>query len=119
MAGFSDILSFYESCNIPDWVVKEAGDPKTEADKLRDRSPLTHVGRLNAPILLTHGENDWRVPVTESRRFAEAARKSGKPVTYVEFEGQGHGIRGVVNQMKYWQAGFSFIEEATAGKGNE
>ncbi|NND33531.1 MAG: S9 family peptidase, partial [Saprospiraceae bacterium] len=39
-AGFSDIIHFYENCNIPDWVTLEAGDPKTEAEKLNDRSPL-------------------------------------------------------------------------------
>jgi dipeptidyl aminopeptidase/acylaminoacyl peptidase len=109
-AGFSDILTFYDSCNIPDWVVKEAGDPAKEAEKLRDRSPLSHVERLAAPILLTHGSNDWRVPVTESRRFAARAEELGKPVTFVEFEGQGHGIRGLRNQVRYYQTVMSFLE---------
>ncbi|MCA8959004.1 MAG: S9 family peptidase [Planctomycetes bacterium] len=109
-AGFSDILSFYQSCNIPDWVIQEAGDPATEAAKLRDRSPYTHVDLLNAPVLLTHGENDWRVPVTESRKFVERARALGRDVTYVEFPGQGHGIRGFENQVRYYQAVLSFIE---------
>jgi dipeptidyl aminopeptidase/acylaminoacyl peptidase len=109
-AGFSDILAFYDSCNIPDWVVKEAGDPASEEEKLRDRSPLTHVDRLAAPLLLTHGSNDWRVPVTESRRFAARAKELGKPVTFVEFDGQGHGIRGLRNQVRYYQTVLSFLE---------
>jgi dipeptidyl aminopeptidase/acylaminoacyl peptidase len=109
-AGFSDILTFYETCNIPDWVVKEAGDPTTEADRLRDRSPISHVDRLGAPILLTHGTNDWRVPVTESRRFAARAEELGRRVTFIEFEGQGHGIRGFENQVRFYQAVFSFLE---------
>lgn len=108
-AGFSDILSFYETCNIPDWVILEAGDPATEADKLRDRSPLTHVGLLSAPLLLTHGENDSRVPVEESRRFAAAAQALGRPVTYVEFAGQGHGISGLENSLRYYRALFAFL----------
>src|SRR5688500_3061488 len=81
-AGFSDISTFYEKCNIPDWVKLEAGEPKTEADKLKDRSPLTYVSLLSSPILLMHGENDNRVPVVESRQFAEKAKSLGKPVTY-------------------------------------
>jgi len=109
-AGFSDILTFYDSCNIPDWVVKEAGDPSKEAAKLRDRSPLYHVERLESPILLTHGSNDWRVPVDESRRFAARARELGKPVVYVEFEGQGHGIRGFENLVRYYQTALTFLE---------
>ncbi|MBA2663098.1 MAG: S9 family peptidase [Bradymonadaceae bacterium] len=110
-AGFSDILSFFETCNIPDWVILEAGNPATEADKLRDRSPLTHVERLAAPILLTHGENDSRVPVAESRRFAERASELGRPVTYVEFAGQGHGIDGLDNTLHYYRVVFDFLAQ--------
>lgn len=110
-AGFSDIVSFYETSNIPDWVLLEAGNPQTEADKLRDRSPLYHVERLQAPILLTHGENDSRVPVTESRRFAARAAELGRPVTYVEFPGQGHGIDGLDNTLRYYRALFDFLSE--------
>ena len=46
----------------------------------------------------------------ESRKFVERAKRLGKPVTYVEFEGQGHGIRGFDNQVKYYQAVLSFLE---------
>lgn len=115
-AGFSNILSFYESCNIPDWVIKEAGHPVAEKDKLLDRSPISHVERLSAPLLLTHGVNDWRVPVTESRAFAEAAKDLDKPVKLVEFPGQGHGIRGFENKVKYYQTVLSFLEEVTDRK---
>ena len=68
-----------------------------------------HVERLTAPLLLTHGANDWRVPVGESRAFAEKARALGKPVTYVEFPGQGHHIEGLALQRKLYQARFDFL----------
>lgn len=109
-AGFSSIITFYNATNIPDWVTLEAGDPFAEREKLLDRSPLTHVDRLDAPLLLTHGSNDNRVGVTESRQFAEAAEELGKPVTYVEFEGQGHGIKGRDNLVRWYRVQFGFLE---------
>ena len=109
-AGFSDIIHFYENSNIPDWVVQVAGDPKTEADRLIDRSPLTHVQRLQAPLLLTHGSHDRRVPVEGSRHFAEAAEAHGLPVVYEEFDGQGHGISGLDNRLRYYRVLFDFLE---------
>jgi dienelactone hydrolase len=115
-AGFSDIVAFHDATNIPDWVVLEAGDPKIpeQLAKLRDRSPLTHVERLDAPLFLLHGANDWRVPVEGSRAFAAAAEAAGKPVTYVEIEGQGHRIEGHERIVAAWQARFDFIESALA-----
>lgn len=107
--GFSNIVTFFERCNIPDWVLLEAGDPRTEREKLLDRSPVTHAARAVAPLLLLHGENDNRVPVEESRQMAAALRAAGKRVTYVEFPGQGHGLKGLANQYRVWTAVFAFL----------
>jgi dipeptidyl aminopeptidase/acylaminoacyl peptidase len=108
-AGFSSIVTFYDATNIPDWIILEAGDPATEREKLEDRSPLSHVDLLASPILLTHGENDNRVGVSESRQFVAIAEELGKPVTYVEFQGQGHGVSGLRNNVTYFQARFDFL----------
>lgn len=110
--GISDIISAYEEGNIQGWYVKlTGGDPTRDAAKWRDRSPITHVAKLNVPLLLTHGDTDSRVPVAESRRFVEAAKALGKDVTYVELEGQGHGYKGVEANTKYFRAVLQFLGE--------
>lgn len=110
-AGFSDIKTFYDATNIPDWVVLESGDPNKprELKRMKDRSPLQHVDLLGAPILLTHGSKDWRVPVDESRQFVKAARDAKRPVSYVEIDGQGHHIEGLGLQVQVYQARFDFL----------
>jgi dipeptidyl aminopeptidase/acylaminoacyl peptidase len=110
-AGFSNIVTFYDATNIPDWIILESGDPATDWETMQDRSPLNHTDLLKSPILLTHGSNDNRVGVSESRQFVEAAEELDKPVTYVEFEGQGHGISGLGNQVTYYQARFNFLQD--------
>lgn len=116
-AGFSDIKTFYDATNIPDWVVLESGDPGIPAELLRmqDRSPLTHVERLRAPLLVTHGSQDWRVPVDESRQFVDRAKAAQLPVQYVEFEGQGHHIQGMGLQAKAYQVRFDFLRAVAEG----
>lgn len=110
-AGFSDIVTFHDTCNIPDWVVTEAGDPATEAEKLHDRSPLSHVDLLKHPLLLTHGENDSRVPVAESRQMKARCDALAAPCTYVEFPGQGHSLKGLANEVRAYQARFDFLTD--------
>ena len=107
--GISNIIDYYETCNIPDWVLQKAGDPKTEKEKLMDRSPLMHAHRATGPLFLIHGENDNRVPVDQSRQMAEAMKKAGKTYTYVELPGQGHGWSGLGENLKYFQALFTFL----------
>jgi dipeptidyl aminopeptidase/acylaminoacyl peptidase len=110
-AGFSDIIHFYETCNIPDWVILEAGDPETEADKLRSRSPLYNAKDFTGKLLLTHGTNDSRVPIEGSRWMADSLKKYGKDFKLVEFEGQGHGIKGLENQLIFYKTWFDFLED--------
>lgn len=110
-AGFSDIIHFYETCNIPTWVTLEAGDPKTERDKLIDRSPLYDAKDFKGKLLLTHGTNDSRVPVEGSRYMRDSLEKYGKDVRLVEYEGQGHGIKGLERNMKNFEVWFEFLNE--------
>lgn len=109
-AGFSDIIHFYENCNIPDWVTLEAGDPKTEESKLKDRSPIYHADKMVGKLLLTHGTNDSRVPIEGSRWMADSLRKYQKDVTLVEFEGQGHGVKGLDNTITRYKVWFDFLD---------
>jgi dipeptidyl aminopeptidase/acylaminoacyl peptidase len=110
-AGFSDIIHFYETCNIPTWVTLEAGDPKTEREKLIDRSPLYDAKDFKGKLLLTHGTNDSRVPIEGSRYMRDSLVKYGKDVRLVEFEGQGHGIKGLERNMKNFEVWFEFLNE--------
>jgi dipeptidyl aminopeptidase/acylaminoacyl peptidase len=97
----------------------EAGDPNTEADKLRDRSPLYHAENARGKLLLTHGTNDSRVPIEGSRQMADQLRKHGKDFLLVEFEGQGHGIKGLENNARNYRVWFEFLESLGAGTGGD
>jgi predicted peptidase len=44
----------------------------------------------NLPIRMFHGDADPVIPVTESRRMAEALKQEGADATLVEFAGVGH-----------------------------
>jgi dipeptidyl aminopeptidase/acylaminoacyl peptidase len=117
-AGFSDIVAFHAATNIPDWVILEAGDPAVPSDleRMNERSPIHAVERLDVPLFLLHGENDWRVPVAGSRAFASEAERLGKPVTYLEVAGQGHRVEGDARIVETWQARFDFIAQAVGSE---
>ncbi len=68
--------------------------PYPEArDVYTERSPLSHVDALAAPILLLQGTEDKVVPPAQAEGMADAARRKGLPVALLMFEGEGHGFR--------------------------
>lgn len=107
--GISNIIDYYHTCNIPDWVLQKAGNPETDTEMLNDRSPINHAEKATGKLLLVHGENDNRVPVDQSRQMAAAMEKAEKPYTYLEIPGQGHGWKGLNENETYFTAVFKFL----------
>lgn len=58
-----------------------------------ERSPINHVDRLSAPILLLQGTEDAVVPPQQAEMLANAARRKHLPVALIMFDGEGHGFR--------------------------
>lgn len=109
VAGFSDIIYEHYHTNIPDWDYLEAGDPVTEKEKLMDRSPINHVDKISGPLLLIHGDHDDRVDIGGSQMLYDALKEQGSPVEFLIMEGQGHGYKGIDNQMRYYSTILDFI----------
>ena len=53
----------------------EYGDPKTQADLLRDLSPLGKLDRIKTPLMVQHGANDTNVPVIEAAQIVENLKR--------------------------------------------
>lgn len=66
-------------------------DPKM-AEHLAKISPTARAGEIRDPLFVVQGKNDPRVPVTEARQMAEAVRKAGGKVWYLEAADEGHGF---------------------------
>lgn len=72
------------------------GGPPTEKEELyRDRSPITHVARIRAPVLIIHGRRDSRCPIKPVERFVERLREMGHPHDLRVREREGHGFARV------------------------
>lgn len=76
------------------------GDPDTDADRLRDRSPLTHAADCHTPVLLVHGRDDPLVPWTHATTMAAALAEHRHPHHCLVFSGEGHGITRPANRIR-------------------
>jgi dipeptidyl aminopeptidase/acylaminoacyl peptidase len=78
--------------------ISEYGDPDKDRDALVALSPITHIQKLKAPLMIIQGVNDPRVPVGEAIQFKETATKNGIEAELFLFADEGHGSSKRVNQ---------------------
>lgn len=90
--AIADLPLTYQDANpanrkaVATWL---GGTPDRVPELYRDRSPLTHIENLTAPLLIRQGRHDSRAPERQMSVFEAEADRLGKPVTVV-WEGRGH-----------------------------
>ena len=75
----------------PSWGSYQWGDmPDDNFDWYRERSPITYVQNVQCPVLILHGEHDWRVPISQGEEYFAGLRYRGKIAEMVRFPGCSH-----------------------------
>lgn len=103
VCGMSDFATFY--ANTEAWIAAAAttkyGDPHADAALLRELSPLQHVDRIAAPLLVVHGAHDTNVPLGEAQQLVDALRERGASPGFLLFDDEGHEVRGTGNRAVF------------------
>jgi dipeptidyl aminopeptidase/acylaminoacyl peptidase len=94
------------------------GDPEEDADFLRERSPITYVDNIRAPLLVIQGAKDPRVVQGESDQMVEKIRANGGDITYYVDEHEGHGATRRENQIKWYGMIADYLSERLNGSKN-
>ncbi|MDH4056106.1 MAG: alpha/beta fold hydrolase, partial [Gammaproteobacteria bacterium] len=115
IVGISNFVTFLENTQDyrRDLRRAEYGDERDPAmrEHLQRISPFNNVGRIDVPMFIVQGENDPRVPVTESLQMVEALRADGHTVWFMNAMNEGHGYRKRENIDVYQQATVLFFQQ--------
>lgn len=114
--GVSNIFTLLET--IPpywkpmlDKLYAMIGHPEKEKELLRAASPVFHVDRIKAPLLVAQGAKDPRVKQSESDQIVAALKKKGIDVPYLLKENEGHGFRNEENRFEFYMAMEDFLKK--------
>ncbi|QFT88299.1 Prolyl tripeptidyl peptidase precursor [Bacillus sp. THAF10] len=92
--SISNWLSFYGVSDIgyyfSEWEV--GGDMGDKVEKLWEHSPIKYVGNIETPLLILHGERDYRCPVEQAEQLFIALKQQGKTTKLVRFPGANHEL---------------------------
>lgn len=94
------------------------GDPNTKEGLalLKARSPITHVDKIEKPLLIGQGKNDPRVKQAESDQIVDAMKKKDIPVTYILYPDEGHGFNKPENNLSFFAVAEAFLGTCLGGR---
>ncbi|GIW37782.1 MAG: peptidase S9 [Meiothermus sp.] len=108
--GITDLHKLYEEDmeHFKYYFRSQMGDPVQDYALWRDRSAIEFAHQLKAPILIVHGVNDPRCPISQARIFRDKllqlGKQEGQDFEYHEFADEGHGpggdIQGKIRTFK-------------------
>ncbi|HET9014923.1 MAG TPA: S9 family peptidase [Thermomicrobiaceae bacterium] len=68
------------------------GTPYDNPDGYMERSPITYIKHVTAPMLIIHSEQDHRCPIEEGEQWFVALRLLGKEAEMLRFPNESHGM---------------------------
>lgn len=86
------------------------GSPDELGELYRERSPLTHVDRVRAPVLVITGANDTRCPKQQVDNYVAALEARGVPHAYEVFDA-GHGSLVIEITLRHVALALDFAGE--------
>lgn len=111
-AGIFNLWNLYygtEELWFPEW---EFGGTAHENPEIYDRlSPCRHVGNWKTPMLVLHGELDYRVPVIEGIGAFTALQRRGIDSRLVIFPEEGHWILRPKNAEMWYQECLAWLKQ--------
>lgn len=76
-------------------------DPYTDPKLYYDQSPISGVKTMNTPLLQMQGDDDQTVEWLQDVEWYNALRFNRKPVIFLSYPGEDHGLRKLENQVDY------------------
>jgi len=110
--GLFNLESWYGTTEEMFFANNEIGgpywDPKNK-ELYEKNSPHKMIDKWNTPILVIHGEVDYRVPVSEGIQAFQAAQLKGIRSKYLHFPEEGHWVTSPQNGLLWYREFFEWL----------
>jgi dipeptidyl aminopeptidase/acylaminoacyl peptidase len=105
--GTTDAAYFWE---------REWGDPLREPKRYEQNSPHRYADAIRTPMLVIHGDKDYRVPIGEALRLWYDLQKRGVPSKFLYFPDENHWVLTPGNAIVWYETVLAFLAEHVQGE---
>jgi dipeptidyl aminopeptidase/acylaminoacyl peptidase len=115
-AGLWVLEQMFGTTDHPMFWRPQFGDPLTEPGRYELNSPHRHVASIRTPMLVIHGNKDYRVPVGEALRLWWDLARHGADAKFLYFPDENHWILGPGHAILWYETVLAFLAHHLHGK---
>jgi dipeptidyl aminopeptidase/acylaminoacyl peptidase len=115
-ASLWDLDAFLGATDSAFYWEREFGDPLTQPKRYEQNSPHRFADAIRTPMLVIHGDRDYRVPIGEALRLWYDLQKRGVPSKYLYFPDENHWILTPGNAVVWYETVLAFLAEHVLGE---
>jgi dipeptidyl aminopeptidase/acylaminoacyl peptidase len=110
-ASIATMAQFTGTSDHPGWWYLEMGgeNPYADPEHFDRYAPMRQIKNWKSPVLIIHGERDYRCPIGEALTLFEALQYHGVPSELLVFPDEGHWIAKPRNITVWYEAVGEFI----------
>jgi dipeptidyl aminopeptidase/acylaminoacyl peptidase len=103
-AGIFNLESMWGTTDIVYWMEARIGGPVWEqGEAWRKQNPARYAANFKTPILVTQGENDFRVPMNQALELWSYLQRRRVPSRLVVFPEENHWVLKAENSRYFYQ----------------
>ncbi len=94
----------------------EWGHPLERPERFALNSPHLHLASVRTPMLVVHGDRDYRVPIGEGLRLFSDLVRSGVDAKFLYFPDENHWVLKPGNAKVWYQTVLAFLDHHVLGE---
>ena len=115
-ASLWSMKSFQSTTDEPDWWELQFGSPREHPERYEAVSPSSSVANIHTPMLVIHGNLDYRVPISEALQLWTDLRRHNVPSQYLYFPDENHWVLKPGNAFVWYQTVLAFLDHHVLDK---
>ncbi len=115
-AGLWVLDQMFGTTDHPMFWRPQFGEPLTKPEMYEVNSPHLHVGQIRTPMLVIHGDKDYRVPISEALRLWWDLSSRGAEAKFLYFPDENHWILTPGNARIWYETVFAFLAQHVLGE---
>jgi dipeptidyl aminopeptidase/acylaminoacyl peptidase len=106
----------FGTTDLPMFWRPQFGDPLTAPERYEANSPHRHIASIRTPMLVIHGNKDYRVPVGEALRLWWDLSRHGADAKFLYFPDENHWILSPGHAALWYDTVFAFLAQHVLGE---